>query len=150
MKRVAISLLAATAFVSTWAQTAPSAVGQLQSVQGLVTVSSGDQLVNGANGVSVFEGSRIVTTSSGGATVVLSGGCSITLAPNQSLLVQAGQSCAALIASVQSVGGSVPPAVVAGGGAGGGAGMLVAGGVGLGIVALAVRNDNRNDQASSR
>lgn len=144
MKRIAAFLFVASAAVSAWAQGpgAGKAVGKFQDVQGLVTVSSGDQLANAADGAPVLEGSRIITTNGGGVTIVFERGCRVTLRANQSLTVHDGDDCAAIIASVQSLGSSVVPTVVAAGSSTG-TGLAVAGGA-----LLLIGNIHSNNQVS--
>ena len=61
MKRFAVLLLASAAAFAASAQD-PKIVGKLTEVQGLVTVSTGDQLINASEGTPALEGSRIITT----------------------------------------------------------------------------------------
>ena len=115
MKRAAICILAASAALSTWAQGpngTPDVVGKLKNVEGLVTVSEGNQLVNAFNNAPLVKDSRIITTSSGSVELVFDNGCDIILKPNQSLVVDDGHNCAALLASVRPVGAPVPGAPV--------------------------------------
>lgn len=139
MKRAAILLLAASATLSVWAQNpqaTPKVVGKLTDVQGLVTVSTGDQLTSAVNGGPLSVGNRIVTTGSGGATLVFNDGCKITMKVNQSLVIKEGADCAALLASVGPVGAPVATPVVAAVGGGLDLGLLGAGAALGGVILL--------------
>jgi hypothetical protein len=112
MLKKSIALTAALAVsVCALAQTqapapAPAQLGTVENVQGLVTVSDGTSIGNVVNGNPVIDGSRFVTSSSGSALLKMSNGCDIRLKPSQSLTVQSGLNCDALIAAVQSLGGN--------------------------------------------
>jgi len=116
MKKTAVLLIAASAAVSAWAQ-APAAVGKLAEVQGLVTIGAGDKLANAVTGAPLVVGNRIVTTSSGAATLAFDSGCVVSLKANESVVVTSGADCKALMAAVTPVGGAVPVAAVAATGA---------------------------------
>ncbi len=105
MNKTAVLLIAASAAVSAWAQ-APAAVGKLSGVQGLVTIGAGDKLVNAVTGAPLVVGNRIVTTSSGAATLAFDSGCVVSLKANESVVVTPGADCKALLASVTPVGGA--------------------------------------------
>jgi hypothetical protein len=83
---------------------APAQLGTVDDVQGLVTVSDGTSIGNVVNGSPVIDGSRFVTSSSGSALLRMSKGCDIRLKPSQSLVVQDGLNCEALIAAIQTLG----------------------------------------------
>lgn len=146
MKRTAIFLAAALVALSGWAQgpqTNPKIVGKLKDVQGLVTVSSGDQLTSAVSGAALIVNNRIITTSSGAVTLVYDNGCDIKLKENQSFTVKEDNSCAALLASVQSVGAAgASPALAAA--AGTNPALLV----GAGVALLLIANSNNNSQLS--
>jgi hypothetical protein len=118
-------LLTGTAF----GQAASPVVGATAEVEGLVTMSVGTNVSNVAGTVSVIDGSRFVTASTGSVTLKFADGCIVKLNPNQSLVVDNSRPCAARIAAVQVVG-----TATAGSGAIGplGAGALL----GLGIAAV--------------
>ena len=118
VNKTAVLLIAASAAVSAWAQ-APAAVGKLTGVQGLVTIGAGDKLVNAVTGAPLVVGNRIVTTSSGAATLAFDSGCVVPLKANESVVVTPGADCKALLASVAPVGGAagVPVAAAASTGA---------------------------------
>ncbi|WP_296870556.1 hypothetical protein [Tibeticola sp.] len=142
MKRFAVLLLASAAAFAASAQD-PKVVGKLTEVQGLVTVSTGDQLINASEGTPALEGSRIITTAGGEVTIVFDRGCRIRLRTNQSLTVRDSNDCAAILASVQNLGG-VPPVVT--GAAGSPSGAAVFGGAAA--VLLLVSNNNSSSQVS--
>ena len=114
MNKTAVLLIAASAAVSAWAQ-APAAVGKLSGVQGLVTIGAGDKLVNAVTGAPLVVGNRIVTTSSGAATLAFDSGCVVALKANESVVVTPGADCKALLASVAPVGGGAAAVPVVGG-----------------------------------
>lgn len=120
MKRTAICILAASAALSSWAQgpnDKAEVVGKLVDVEGLVTVSQGNQLANALNNAPLVKDSRIITTSSGRVKLVFNNGCEIVLQPNRLLVVDDGRNCAALLASARPVGVPAQSAPVAGVGA---------------------------------
>jgi hypothetical protein len=141
MKRAFILLLAALTVMSAWAQgqkTNPKIVGKLEDVQGLVTVSVGDQLINAFTGAALVVDTRIVTSSTGSVTLSFDNGCDIKLKPNESLTVKDGATCAALLASVGQVAApaaatAVPAASVAVASTGG---LLVGGALGIAAVLI--------------
>jgi hypothetical protein len=85
---------------------APVQLGTVDNVQGLVTMSDGTSIGNVVNGNAVLDGSRFVTSSSGSAVLKMSNGCDIRLKPSQSLTVQSGLNCDALVAAIQSLEGN--------------------------------------------
>ncbi len=87
---------------------AQASIGTLANVTGPVTLNDGSTVVNGINGTSFGSGSRIVTSSTGGATLRLANGCVVDLKPNQAVTVLASTSCAELVASVQTTGVAGP------------------------------------------
>lgn len=73
-------------------------------VEGLVTVSQGQLVGVLQPGAPIADGARIITGSTGNAVLnVGTAGCQVPLQPNQMVVIQAGQSCANMIASVQNV-----------------------------------------------
>jgi len=72
-------------------------------VEGLVTVSQGQNVGLLEPGTSLVEGARVVTGSSGTAVLRVGTGCEITLQPNQTLQIPTGRSCQEIIASIQSI-----------------------------------------------
>jgi len=72
-------------------------------VEGLVTISHGQNVGLLEPGTALPEGARVVTGSSGTTLLRVGPGCEITLRPNQSLLVSAGRSCPDLIAAIEQV-----------------------------------------------
>ena len=120
MKRLIALVLAVDAVTAAWAQgAAPVApkIGSLSGVNGLVTVAQGNLVTNGVNGLPLFDGMRIVSSSTGAALIKLDNGCDIPLAPNQAVVIQTGKPCAALLASVHPVPAAAAGAAVAAGGA---------------------------------
>lgn len=126
---------------------APRTVGKLVDVQGNVLVSQGDAMVAASNDQRVALDARVVTTASARVTVSYDKGCDVRLGENQRFVVRELGECAALIASVETLG---PAAGAIGGGttaatAGGfTTGSLVAVGVvtGVGVYEL-LKNDKK-------
>jgi len=86
MKKTLFALLLASAAGATLAQQAPYAT--IKSVEGLVTITSGNQLSNATADMPLPRGAQVLSTSSGVATVVFSNGCEVTLRAGQSLLIE--------------------------------------------------------------
>jgi hypothetical protein len=107
---------------SAHAQAKDESVARLVEVDGLVTVTTGNQLVNGVVDSKLLKGSRVVTSSAAGATIEYRSGCRIRLAANESLTVDEDDCCAALFAVVPIApavagAGVLTPALLFGGGA---------------------------------
>jgi hypothetical protein len=147
MKKIAVLLVAVSAALSAWAQ-APQAVGKLTGVQGLVTIGAGDKLVNAVTGAPLVVGNRIVTTSSGAATLAFDNGCIVPLKASESITVTSGADCKALLAAVAPVGGAA--AAVAAGAAAGGAGTALTAMLIVGGAFLAVGDANSGSSVSAR
>jgi len=145
MKNIAVLLVAASAVMSAWAQ-APQTVGKLTAVQGLVTIVAGDKLANAVTGAPLVVGNRIVTTSSGAATLAFDSGCVVALKANESVVVTSGADCKALLAAVKPVGGAAV-AVVAGAGAAG-AGTVLPAIIIVGAAILIVADANSSGNVS--
>jgi hypothetical protein len=143
MKAFAALILAAAVALPVLAQEkkAPESIAKMADVKGLVTSSSGDQMVSGQNGTLLTKGSRVVTTSSGYVTLKFKNretgeynGCDIHLKPNEVLGIEE-RDCAALLLAVRSIapaGGTV----TAGAGAGSGLPGSVLPASGLGSAAV--------------
>ena len=127
---------------------AEGSIGVLKGVSGVVSVS-GDQVVTRAiSGTPVIDGSSIMVSSSGKATLLLNNGCTIQLQPNQHLMVDAAAGCDVLTASIKPLfpayqvvqaplgSGLAAPAAAGAGAAAGGA--AAAGGITAGMVAAGV------------
>ncbi|MDP2021655.1 MAG: hypothetical protein Q8L16_12230 [Hydrogenophaga sp.] len=119
MKQLALALAITAVAGSAFAQ----AGATVTSVNGLVTMSSGNQLVNVTPGMPRPTGGQLLTSGSGSVTVQFANGCTAILAPGQSMPVTEA-ACAQNVAA--RAGGSG-----AGGGGGvfaGNTGLLLAGG----------------------
>jgi hypothetical protein len=141
MKQLALALAITAVAGSAFAQ----AGATVTSVNGLVTMSSGNQLVNVTPGMPLPTGGQLLTSGSGSVTVQFASGCTAILAPGQSMPVTEA-ACQQNVAA--RAGGSG-----AGGGAGGGSffaggnGLLLAGG---GVAALAYNvNQNRKGNGAT-
>ncbi|UCU94189.1 hypothetical protein [Hydrogenophaga taeniospiralis] len=139
MKQLALALAITAVAGSAFAQ----AGATVTSVNGLVTMSSGNQLVNVTPGMPLPTGGQLLTSGSGSVTVQFASGCTAILAPGQSMPVTEA-ACAQNVA-----------ARGAGGGAGGSGGGVFAGGNGLllaggGVAALAYNvNQNRKGNGAT-
>lgn len=147
MKRLAtFAALAACAL----AVSAQEPVGVLQNVSGTVSLSGQSVVSRAINGTPVMDGSSVLVSSSGKATLVLNTGCSVSLGANQHLTINAKTPCEKITASVKHLfpayqvaqapvgSGLVPPpaglGVTGAGAAGAGTGLFA--GVGAGTLAL--------------
>lgn len=97
MKKTLLALLIASAAGTVLAQQAPAPYATIKSVEGLVTVTSGNQLSNATANMPLQQGAQVLSTSSGTATVVFGSGCTVTVQPGQSLLIQE-TACTAFLA----------------------------------------------------
>lgn len=98
MKKFALlAALASSAFTVS----AQDVIGSLQSVSGSVSVSGKSVVSRATNGTPVAEGTSILVSSSGKATLVLKNGCTVALGANQHLSVSAKTPCAQVSASVK-------------------------------------------------
>jgi hypothetical protein len=86
MKHTLLALFIASAAGASMAQ--QGAYATIKSVEGLVTITSGNQLSNATKDMPLPRGAQVLSTSSGVATVVFSNGCEVTLKPGQSLLIE--------------------------------------------------------------
>ena len=130
---VAAVVVSASCVFSVSAQTAkptPKIVGKMIDIEGLVTVTRGNNLINATDKTPMLVDDRIVTTSGGGVTLDFDNGCNITLKGNQFITINDSRDCKALIAGIQPVG--APAAAVAGTDFTGP--LLIGGVVGLGLI----------------
>ena len=118
-----------SAFVAA-AALAQQPLGTVESVQGIVTVTTGTAGSTAVKGLPIADGMRFVATSSGSAVLRFNNGCVINLQPNQAVTILRSMRCPELLAAVQNVGG----VQAAGGSFATGAaatGALMVGGIGL-------------------
>lgn len=87
MKKLVIALaaVAATSFAVAQQGTEPPA--KVSSVEGLATVTSGNQLVNVTAGMALPEGGLLMVTQGATVTVQFKSGCTATLVGGQSLTI---------------------------------------------------------------
>lgn len=83
---------------------APSPVGTVAEVHGLVTMSFGSSVATVQPETPVFDGARFVASSSGGAELKFTNGCVVRLKPNEWLTVDSKLDCDQLVASVRTLG----------------------------------------------
>lgn len=101
MKKLALLVtLASSAFIAN-AQDAQDTIGTLQGVSGAVSISGKSIVSRASSGTPVAEGTSILVSSSGKATLVLNNGCSVALGANQHLTVSAKTPCTEVSASVK-------------------------------------------------
>jgi hypothetical protein len=114
MKNLILATVISTAATAGIAQQAPYAT--VTTVEGLVTVTSGNLLTNVTPGMPLPRGAQLVNTSTGKATVVFGSGCAVTLEPNQTLLVEESV-CTEILARGAGAGGggAAGPGAFAGG-----------------------------------
>lgn len=133
MKKFAFALALTAAATTAMAQSGAS----LTSVEGLVTVTTGNQLVNASPNMPLPANARVLTTANGKATIKFASGCVANLAGGQSMVVSEA-ACQAFVAA-------------AGGGAGTGVGGFVSsnavllGGAGVGLLAYNVNRNRQNN-----
>ena len=147
--RVGTSFALAAMFASATvcAQQAPDqrTVAKLVDLGGTVLVSQGDAMAAGAADQRLRPDTRVVTTAGSKVTINYDRGCNVRLEENQRFTVREFGECAALIASVESIGvaGGVGPVAAAGGG--GIAGLAIFGAAGVGAAIYGVtRNSGTN------
>jgi hypothetical protein len=138
----AISVIAATC---AWSQPAPAPtpLGTVGEVNGLVTMSLGSQVATVAPGTPVFEGARFVTSSGGSLHLNLPGGCGVDLQPNQMVTISQSMTCQQQVAAIVTVTNTA---------AAGGAGALLRTAlplVGAAALAAAVSRDKTQEAAIS-
>lgn len=97
MKSLALTCALALAASTAVAQTPAQPYARIISVDGLVTVTSGNQLSNATSGMSLSQGAQVLTTGNGTVTIQFANGCTATLRPGQSLAVQESE-CARFLA----------------------------------------------------
>jgi len=131
MKTPLLALLLATSAGLALAQQDPYAT--VKSVEGLVTVTSGNQLSNATANMALPQGAQVLSTASGKATVVFASGCTVTVNPGQTLLIEE-TACTAFLAAN-------PPAAAGLGGIT--TTQMVVGAAGLGVLYEGTRSRGR-------
>jgi hypothetical protein len=81
----------------------PKRVGRVGEVEGLVTVSDGNNVSNVVKDSPVIEHTRYVTSSTGSAVLKMNNGCTVNLRPSQSLTIDPAKDCEELIAAIESL-----------------------------------------------
>lgn len=158
MKKFALlAALASSAFTVS----AQDVIGSLQSVSGSVSVSGKSVVSRATNGTPVSEGTSILVSSSGKATLVLNNGCTVALGANQHLNVSAKTPCAQVSASVKHmfpayqvaqapIGGGVMPPPASGPQTDNSARNLVLGLAGTGIILIGASGSSNNTSVSGQ
>lgn len=88
------------------AQAQPAPYAKIVEVNGLVTVTTNNQLSNAVKDMPLVRGGQVLTTGSGTATVEFADGCKVSLQPGQSLLIEE-TACKAFLATTPA---AAPPA----------------------------------------
>ena len=99
MKKLAIAVLACCAFGAQ----AASSVGTLDNVVGNVSVGGQGFVAQAKSGMPLAEGSTVLVSSKGMATVALTNGCIVSLMGSQHYTVNSKLTCEQSIASVRSL-----------------------------------------------
>lgn len=98
MKKLLLAL-AAVAAGPAFAQ----AIGVVQSVTGVATVTTGTSGLAIAPGASIMHGSRVITTSNSSVVLRMNNGCVVTVPPGHGVTVLSTQTCEQLRAAIQPV-----------------------------------------------
>lgn len=98
MKKLLVAMLVASAAGSVMAQQQPAPYATIKSVEGLVTVTSNNQLTNATANMTLPQGADVLSTSSGKATVQFASGCTVTIQGGQTLQIQE-TACTAFLAA---------------------------------------------------
>jgi len=146
MKKLLLAL-AALAAAPAFAQ----ALGVVESVNGVATVTTGTTGLAIAPGAQIMHGSRVITTSSGSVNLRLNNGCTATVPPGHGVTVLSTQTCEQLRAAIQPVTTTVNTVTTRTTVPVGAVGFTPTGGVAaavlLGAAALAIANDDDDDDA---
>jgi hypothetical protein len=105
MRHIALTALAFASCCSL-AQTqapAPTPVGTVAEVKGLVTMSFGSNVATVQPNTPVFDGARFVASSSGEAELKFKNGCEVKLKPNEWISVDSAQNCDQMLAAVHTL-----------------------------------------------
>ena len=94
---------------------APSTVGVLENIKGVVSVSSNGVVNSVVGSTNLVNGSVVINSNNASSFVRLTNGCTVGLKSSQVLTVNAAATCSDLMASVKNVGA---PVVMADGDAG--------------------------------
>jgi hypothetical protein len=84
-KKFAFALAATALATAAMAQNGPLA--QIRSVNGAVTITQNNQVVNAAPGTALQAGTSVTAGSSGNAVIAFSNGCVLELKPNQTVVI---------------------------------------------------------------
>lgn len=99
MKKLLVAMLVASAAGSVMAQQQkPAPYATIKSVEGLVTVTSNNQLTNATANMTLAQGADVLSTTSGKATVEFASGCTVTVQGGQTLKIQE-TACTAFLAA---------------------------------------------------
>ena len=139
--RTFLAAVAALAVAPAFAQ----ALGTVTSVNGVATVVSGGSATTLTPGMTLVNGSRIVTTSSSSVVLSMNSGCTVTVPPGHGVTLLSTLTCQQLQASLQPVSPIVPTTAVMGQSRG--FGMYPAVAIwAAGIVGFAIWDATRDDE----
>ena len=97
-------LVATLALSSSFAAfAAPSTVGVLENIKGVVSVSSNGVVNSVVGSTNLVNGSVVINSNNASSVVSLTNGCTVGLKANQVLTVNAAAACSDLLASVKSI-----------------------------------------------
>ena len=123
---LALAAIFASATVCAQPATEAGAVATLKSVEGIILVSHPEAMAAGTRYQALRAGVRVLSTADSKAVIHYDKGCDVDLKENQRFTVRPLDECAALIASIESMGIG---AAASGNKSGAGAGMADTGGV---------------------
>ena len=99
--KILVAALALSSSVAAFA--APSTVGVLENIKGVVSVSSNGVVNSVVGSASLTNGSVVINSNNASSVVSLTNGCTVGLKANQVLTVNAAAACSDLSASVKNI-----------------------------------------------
>lgn len=99
-KKLTLALVASLAAGSVLAQ---AQIGNVTSVNGVATVTTGTVGTAIGPGAPIVEGARVITTTTGNVTFRLANGCTVSVPPGHAVTVSSAMPCQQLQASVRPV-----------------------------------------------
>lgn len=103
MKITHVAIAALLVSSQPFAQEPRQGVARLKDLQGNVLVSHESGLGAGRDALRLAEGTRVITTTKSGVTVIYDDGCEVKLKENERFQVETGKPCAMLVAQPQSI-----------------------------------------------
>ena len=139
MKKLAFALALTAAATTAMAQSGAT----LGTVEGLVTVTTGDRLVNAAPNMVIPENARVLTTANGKVMIKFPSGC-VAMLGNGQALTATEANCRAFVAA-----NGGPAAPGAGGGSFFASNWVWIGGAGVGALAYNVDRNRKNNNGAT-